>query len=67
MEDSSKQVEMNVIKTDNGRLSIYQCRPKITTPTVISQHIRDFNSRTCGDITNKRKQRLALISMILNH
>lgn len=65
MKDSCITIAENVIKTDNGRLSIYQCRPKITTTHPISQHICDFNARTCGDITNKRKQRKDLLNMVL--
>ena len=65
MEDSSRQVEMNVIKTDNGRLSIYQCKPKITTISQQTANTREFNRVTVGDITNKRKQRKDLLNMVL--
>jgi hypothetical protein len=65
MIDSIKQVLDNIVLNHNGRELIHQCHPVIRTRPAVSQHIADFNRITVGDITNKRKQRLAMINSVL--
>ena len=65
MNDSVKQVLDNIVLDRNGKKLLHQCHPVIRTHPAVSQHITDFNRTTVGDITNRRKLRLAMINSVL--
>ena len=55
-----------IIRDDIGHLRLRQCTPKLHVDKATSQHIKDFNRKTTGDILNRLQFNNLLRSIVLN-
>jgi hypothetical protein len=53
MSNVTDTIRRAVIRDAVGRYRLRQCRPKTHIQTAVSQHVRDSNRKTVGDILNR--------------